>query len=609
MVPAIPRTTSAAPQLNAPQTPKGTPDSTTRALVGRLWRDHMRTHVPRIAAAIVCMAIAAGATAALAKMMEPVLDDIFIKQDRAQLHAVAIAVLIVFIVKGASTYGQNVLMNWVGFRIIADFQIRMFAHLMRSDLVFFHDNHSGGLVSRFIYDAQVLRNALADVLTGIGKDVLTLLFLLGLMFFQDSTLALISFVVFPIAVLPIVKIGQRIRRVSGRTQVEIGLFSSLLEEAFQGARYVKSYGMERHETARAADAVNRIFKLIFKANTTRAALHPVMEILGGIAVMSIIVYGGLQMVEGHSTPGKLFSFITALILAYEPMKKLANMNAKLQEGLSAVQRIFTMLDVEPMIVDSPKAGTLTVRKGAIEFERVDFGYVPGRSALKAVTLTVPAGKTVALVGPSGAGKTSVLNLIPRFYDAERGRVLIDGHDVRDVTLASLRANIGLVSQETNLFDDTIRANIAYGRPQATDEDIVMAARRAGAHEFIAALPQGYETRVGGQGVKLSGGQRQRLSIARALLKNAPILLLDEATSALDANTERQVQAALKDLMRGRTTLIVAHRLSTIVDADIIYVMDDGRVLESGSHAELMARGGAYARLYARQVSEEAPAAQ
>jgi subfamily B ATP-binding cassette protein MsbA len=291
------------------------------------------------------------------------------------------------------------------------------------------------------------------------------------------------------------------------------------------------------------------------------------------------------------------------------MKRLANLNANLQEGLAAAQRIFTMLDVEPSIVDRPGARILAVEKGAIEFDRVEFGYVPGRSALKGVSLRVPAGKTVALVGPSGAGKSSVLNLIPRFYDVERGRVMIDGHDVRDVTLPSLRANIGLVSQETNLFDDTIRANIAYGRAQAADSDIVVAARRAGAHDFIAALPQGYETRVGGQGVKLSGGQRQRLSIARAMLKNAPILLLDEATSALDANTERQVQAALKDLMRGRTTLVVAHRLSTVVDADIIYVMDDGRILESGSHAELMARGGAYARLYARQVAEEAPAAQ
>ncbi|MFO0995684.1 MAG: ABC transporter ATP-binding protein [Alphaproteobacteria bacterium] len=595
--------------MNAPETHRTTRDSTTYALAKRLWRDHMRTHMPRVAAAILCMAIAAAATAALAKLMEPVLDDIFIKKDRALLHVVAFSVLAVFVIKGLSTYVESMLMNWVGFRIIADFQIRMFAHLMRADLVFFHDNHSGGLVSRFIYDAHVLRNALADVFTGMGKDVLTLVFLLVLMFHQDASLALISFVVFPIAVLPIIKIGQRIRRVAGRTQAEIGQFSSLLEEAFQGARYVKSFGMERHETARATDAVNRIFKLVFKANATRSALHPVMEILGGFAVVSIIVYGGLQVVDGQSTPGKFFSFITALILAYEPMKKLANLNAKLQEGLSAVQRIFAMLDVEPMIVDRPNATTLAVPRGTIEFDRVDFGYVPGRNALKGVSLTVPAGKTVALVGPSGAGKTSVLNLIPRFYDIERGRVAIDGQDVRDVTLASLRANIGLVSQETNLFDDTVRANIAYGRPEASDEDIVTAARRAGAHDFIAALPHGYATRVGGQGVKLSGGQRQRLSIARAMLKNAPILLLDEATSALDANTERLVQAALKDLMRGRTTLIVAHRLSTIADADIIYVMDDGRILESGSHSELMARGGAYARLYARQISEEAPAAQ
>ena len=579
------------------------------ALAKRMLRDHISRHLGRLFAAFACMAMAAAATAGLAKVMEAVLDDIFIRQDRTMLLLVGAAILISFVAKGLGTYGQGVLMNWIGFRIIADFQIQMFAHLMRADLVFFHDNHAGTLVTRFINDVQVLRLAVADTFTGIGKDALTLIFLLGVMFYQDAVLACIAFIVFPVAVLPIVKIGRRMRKVSTNTQVEIGQFGALLDEAFQGARHVKAYGMEDYETARATKAINRIFKLIYKATRTRALSHPIMEFLGGIAVVSVVLYGGYQVIAGGRTPGQFFSFITALILAYEPMKRLANLNSNLQEGLAAAARIFAMLDSEAKIVDKPDAATLTVTAGAISFENVTFGYVPGKHALTNVTLAVPAGKTVALVGPSGAGKSSILNLIPRFYDVDEGRVAVDGSDVRDVTMASLRANIGLVSQETSLFADTVRANIAYGKANASDAEVIEAATRAGAHDFIVALPEGYDTPVGGQGVKLSGGQRQRIAIARAMLKNAPILLLDEATSALDTNTESLVQAALRDLMRGRTTLVVAHRLSTVVDADIIYVMDEGQIAESGTHAELMARGGVYARLYARQVSEDATVAE
>ena len=584
-------------------------DEKTTTLVRRLVGDHVRPHYWRIAGAIVCMSIVAASTAALAWLMEPVLDDVFINKQRDLLFLVGTAVLVSFVAKGLGTFGQAVIMNWVGFRIIADFQIRMFAHLMRADLAFFHKHAAGGLVSRFIYDVEVLRNAASSCLTGIGKDSLTLASLIGVMFYQDWVLAAVAFLAFPAAAVPIVKIGRRLRRVSTDTQREIGQFSTILDEVFQGARHVKAYGMEAYETSRATSAANRVFRLYFRATTTRATAHPIMEALGGCAVVAVIVYGGLQVLAEAKTPGNLFSFMTALIFAYEPLKKLANLNANLQHGLAAAQRVFTMLDIEPEIQDRSDATILDVKGGEVRLQDVVFAYRPGTPALKGVDLTVPPGKTVALVGHSGAGKSTVLNLIPRFYDVEAGRVMVDGVDVRDATLASLRANIGLVSQEISLFDDTIRANIAYGRPNATDEEIAAAARLAGAHDFIVDFPDGYDTHVGGRGVKISGGQRQRLAIARAMLKNAPILLLDEATSELDTNTERQVQAALSNLMQGRTTLVVAHRLSTIVGADLVYVMESGQILESGSHAELMTRGGAYSRLYARQVADEAPAAE
>ena len=584
-------------------------DATTQALVRRLLSRHIRPHTWRIVAALVFMAAVAGSTAGQAWLMKPVLDDVLIKADGEMLLFVAVAVMITFLAKGIGTFGQSVLMNWVGLRVIADFQIRMFAHLMRADLAYFHTTAAGALVSRFIYDAQVLRKALTDCLSGIGKDTLTLAFLIGVMFHRDWVLASVAFLAFPTAALPIIKIGRRMRRVSNDTQLEIGQFSTLLDEAFQGARHVKAYGMEDYETGRATGAVNRVFRLYFKATTTRSLTHPIMETLGGIAVVGIIIYGGLQVLDRTMTPGDLISFVTALFLAYEPLKRLANLNANLQEGLAAAQRVFAMLDVEPDIRDRAGASVLAVAGGEIRFEDVHFAYAADQPALRGIDLVVPAGKTVALVGPSGAGKSTVLNLIPRFYDVARGRLTIDGVDVRTVTLASLRASIGLVSQETSLFDDTIRANIAYGKPDASQAEIEATARLAGAHDFIADFADGYDTRVGGRGVKISGGQGQRLAIARAMLKGAPILLLDEATSALDANTERQVQAALRKLMRGRTTLVVAHRLSTVVDADVIHVMEGGRVIESGNHGELMARGGAYARLYAHQVADEAPAAE
>jgi subfamily B ATP-binding cassette protein MsbA len=422
------------------------------------------------------------------------------------------------------------------------------------------------------------------------------------MFYEDWVLALASFFAFPLAIHPIVGIGRRMRRVATNTQVEFGQVTTLLSQTFQGARHVKAYGMEEYEQGRAAALFERVYRLINRANRTRSRASPLMEALGGSAVAVVILYGGYQVIHDARTPGAFFSFIAALLLAYQPLKNLANLNASLQEGLAAAKRVFDMLDIEPAIQDTPDAPPLRVTGGEITLTDVRFGYQPQAVALDGITLTVPAGSTVALVGPSGAGKSTVLNLIPRFYDVSAGSIAIDGQDVRSVTLASLRGSLALVAQEASLFDDTVRANIAYGRFGANDSEIEAAATAAGADRFIAELPQGYDTPVGEHGVRLSGGQRQRVAIARAMLRDAPILLLDEATSALDNESERQVQAALRRLMQGRTTLVIAHRLSTIVCADLICVMDNGRIVESGKHAPLLARGGLYARLYETQFA-------
>jgi subfamily B ATP-binding cassette protein MsbA len=590
-----------APSLSSPPAPAA---QSTGPLVRRLVRDHVGRYANRLVLALVLMAIAAGATATLAKLIEPVLDLVFTNHDAAMLREVALVVLVVFAVKGLAAYGEAVVMNGVGQRIVADLQTALFGKLIHADLAFFNDTPTGALISHFTNDANLLRGAVSSTLTGIGKDALTLVFLVAVMFDQDWVLALVAFLAFPSALFPILKLGRRMRRVSTSTQLELGHFTTLLDQVFQGARHVKAYAMEAYEAARARAAIERLYRLAFRAGKVRAASSPIMETLGGIAIVAVIVYGGAQVIAGARTTGTFFSFITALLLAYEPVKRLANLNTSLQEGLAAAERVFRSLDIEPAIRDRSGAKPLAVARGEVRFERVSFAYRPGGAALDAVSLVVPAGRTAALVGASGAGKSTILNLIPRFYEVGAGRVAIDGQDVRAVTLASLRGAIALVAQEVGLFDDSVRANIAYGRPGASDAEIVAAARAAAAHEFIVGLPEGYDTPVGELGVKLSGGQRQRLAIARAMLKDAPILLLDEATSALDTESERQVQSALRQLMRGRTVLVIAHRLSTVIDADLIYVIEAGRVIEQGSHAELLARGGAYARLYALQFSEQ-----
>src|ERR1700693_3232700 len=440
-------------------------------LIGRLVRDFIWRHAQKIALAFVFMIIAGGATALRAWLMEPVLDRIFIARDSSLLWFLGSAALGLALVKGVADYAETVLMTRVGQRVITDVQTALYARLIRADLAYFNAHPSRLLISRLMNDVWLLRGAAANVLTGIGKDAVTLAFLVGVMFYQDWALALVAFFAFPLAIRPIVAIGRRMRRVSANTQVEMGQLTTLLSQTFQGARHVKSYGMEDYEKRRAASLFERIFRLVDRANRTRFRAGRMMEALGGAAIAMVIFYGGHQVIIGARTPGAFFSFITALLLAYQPVKSLATLNAALQEGLAAAQRIFEVLDIEPTIRDRPGALPLRVSGGEVRFDSVHFSYQPGTVALDGISLTVPAGSTVALVGPSGAGKSTVLNLIPRFYDAGGGAIAIDGQQIGSVTLASLRGAIGLVSQEVSLFDDTVRANIAYGRFGAAQADI------------------------------------------------------------------------------------------------------------------------------------------
>ena len=574
----------------------------TRVLVSRLFKDYVKHQLGWLAAALLLMVVVAATTASLAFLMETILDDVFTARDKTSLYIAATTVMGLFLLKGLATYGQTVIMSLVGQRILADIQKRMFSHLTYADLSFFQSRSSGELIAHFINDVEKMRGTVAGVITAIGRDSLTLIFLIGVMFYQDWLLTLASFFAFPTAILPLVKIGKKIRKVSANTQEEIGQFTVILNEVFRDIRHVKSYCMEKYEQTRTNLLIDKIFKLVFKAARTKAAAYPIMETLGGTAIVIVICYGGWQVIEGERTTGTFFSFVTALLLAYDPVKKLVNLNAQLQEGLAASERIFGVLDIKPKIVDKSDAIQLKEVTGEILIQNLHFSYDGTPPILSNLSMQIPAGRTIALVGHSGSGKSTLLNLITRFFAPESGLILLDNTDIQTVKLSSLRQNFAIVSQDVSLFNETIKANICYGNPEASDEKIVEAAKNAAAHEFITQLPNGYETEVGENGVKLSGGQRQRIVIARAMLKDAPILLLDEATSALDSESEQSVQVALQKLMHNRTTIVIAHRLSTIQSADLIYVLDEGKVAEFGKHAELLKRQGAYANLYKIQFS-------
>lgn len=566
-------------------------------LIRRLTGTYLRPYAGRLAVAVFLMVLSAGLTAAFAKLMEPIMDDVLGARQAHLVVPFGLAIFAIFTFNGLVTYGYNVMMNLIGQSVVAQIQHDLFSRFMGLDLKFFHDNPSGQLVARVISDVNAVRAAVSDSVIGIGKNMLTLLALVGLMFWQDWKLALIAACAFPLAGAFVSKLGRKLRKISRGVQGEIGSLSDILSQIFQGMRQVKAYGMEDYERKRAGDAIWRVRMMMFKGVKVGNLSTPMNETLLGAALMFVVMYGGGQVAQGTMTLGSLMSFITAFALAYEPLRRLAKLNNNLQVGLGAADRIFEMMDTQPTITDKEGARVLDEKLPAIVFDNVSFGY--GRDdgyALDGVSFTADAGKVTALVGASGSGKTTAMNLVPRFYDVTGGTVKVGGFDVRDVTMASLRRHMALVSQDITIFDDTVRANIAYGRAGATDTDIERAAGFAAADEFIRALPQGYDTRLGEDGISLSGGQRQRIAIARAILRDAPVLLLDEATSALDNESERAIQASLERLQTGRTTLVVAHRLSTIRKADLIIVLHKGRVAEQGTHDQLMTRGGLYARM-------------
>jgi subfamily B ATP-binding cassette protein MsbA len=574
---------------------------------GRLLRDHIAPQVRWLAASALCMIVFAMTTAGQAWIMQPILDYVFVKHDRLVLLLVAFGLVALAIVKGIASYGQTVLMARVGQRVIAELQQRLFDHLIHADLGYLIARGPGHVISRLTFDAQQLRVAITTTSTTLLRDVLTMVGLVGLMIHQDWQLAAIALLGCPIAIWPLQRLARRMRKVSRQTQSHMAKLSGQLNQTFLGVRQVKADNREADESVRTGALIEQLFDLNLKAARVYAVNTPIMEVVGGCAVAFVVLYGGFQVMGGHTTPGAFFSFVAALLLAYRPLKALANLHTQVQVGLAAAERIYALLDRQPTVQEQPGARPLVVDRGAIQFVDVRFGYRPNRPALRGIDLVIPAGLSVALVGPSGAGKSTMLNLILRFYDVDQGAILIDGQDVRSVTFKSLRAAIALVSQEIDLFEGSVRANIAYGRPDASMEAIVAAAEAAAAHDFITALPEGYDTEIGPSGLSLSGGQRQRLGIARAMVKDAPILLLDEATSALDSEAERVVQTALRRLMRGRTTVVIAHRLSTVIGADLIAVIEQGRLVETGTHHALLARGGSYARLYERQFADQGAA--
>jgi len=556
----------------------------------------------RLLLAMLCMLVIAAATSVSAFLVKPILDDIFINRNASMLKVIPVVVILIYFLRGLSMYGQEYLMNYVGERIIRKLRDTLYERIQELPLSFYHREKTGGLMSRITYDVNIVKAMVSTAVTSSLKDAFSIMGLTFVIFYRDWKMAIFALIVLPLAFYPVVEFGRRVRRVSTGVQEAMGDLSSFLHETFAGSKIVKAFGMEPYEKQRFNDRTRNMFNLEMKAVVARSLSSPIMEFIGGLGIALVIWYGGFKVLNGTSTAGTFFSFMAAVLMLYDPVKKLSHLNAAVQQGLSAADRIFDVLEEENPIQDPEQPAPLTPGPHTVSFDGVTFGYTD-EPVLIDIRLEARQGEVLALVGMSGGGKTSLVNLIPRFYDVNRGAVRIDGEDIRNFRVSDLRKEIAIVTQEPILFNDTVRSNIAYGNPEAGDEQIKAAAHAAYAFDFVTAFPDGFDTVVGELGGRLSGGEKQRLCIARALLKDAPILILDEATSSLDTEAEAVVQKALENLMRGRTTFVIAHRLSTVARADRIIVLVDGRIVEEGTHAELIQCHGEYCKLYNMQFGD------
>ena len=565
---------------------------------------YLKPYRLRLVAAFICSALVAAFSGAYAWLVKPVLDEIFINKNESLLLVLPLALFAVAVLKSAFSYGQNYLMNYVGNQVVTDIRQELFGRMIRLPVKYHDSNTSGRLVSRVINDVTLMANAVAGVLKDVFQQGLTFLVMLGVIFYQNWKLGGMSVIVIPLTVVTMMRMGKRLRSLGKSGQEQMGDMASTLQETLAGIRMVKAYGREAAEAERFKESNKAFFGTTMKAIQVSSLGSSHIEVIGVVGVAVIIWYGGSLVINGEMTPGAFFSFLAAMFMVFTPLRRLSGSNNTIQQALAAAERVFSVIDLETE--EGTDRGRLVMPPIArsVAYQDVTFLYegqaVP---ALTDIDLVIQAGEMVAIVGSSGSGKTTLANLLPRFYEPTAGRVLIDGVDIQSFTLASLRAQIGIVSQDVVLFDDTVLNNIAFGKPHATEAEIVQAAKLAYAHEFVERLPQGYQTMVGEKGVKLSGGERQRLAIARAILRDPPLLILDEATSALDTESERVVQLALSNLMEHRTTLVIAHRLSTIQRADRIVVLDRGAIVEIGTHDELLIQGGHYKRLHALQFQD------